>query len=534
MAKKTDTLKSKVISIYIKAVRKFKRVPTEGELRDLGLSRNTIRWHFENPKALKNHVKETRPEVFKNIIDEDLFTDSNMQKLEELVSHTKVAIVSAAVTGCKTHKGFLKAINSYAKKNEGTPLYIPVTDPASKAGWNICSDLGDKNIVFGDLALNSNIYISGIKMSAKQIDPTTGLDRMGHKMSFIFGSPKQRLKVKANSSSMHPHVSIGTGAVTLPNYQTERYMSERTAKLAQLDHVIGSLIVELDDNDKYYFREIRANTSGAFADLGKLYKPDGKVLDYSPEYFVMGDLHPGETDPAAFECWKEVISETKAKNVVVHDGFNGHSISHWLEGKIMDKAKMAAMGMTNLEQEGKICADKLKEILSWLPKNGKLYMVPSNHNDFLKRYLNDKRFVRDHENFDFVVKNLIGPAMKGEDPAKVLVEMFLTPKERSRIIWWDQESNFRYAGVLLSAHGDLGPNGSRGTLANQESSYGACIVGHSHTPGRYRDAVQVGTTTYKKLGYTKGPSSWMQTSALLYPNGAIQLINCIDGKWRLK
>lgn len=525
--------KAEIEKIYLKALKKYKRPPTEGELMEMGLTRHKIRWHFKNPKDLKNHIRETHPEAFDNIIDEDLFTDDNMQQLENQVAKKDVLVISSVVTGCKPHKGFLKAINSYCDIRKGLPLYIPITDPAAKAGWNIPSELGQEHIVFGDLALNSNVYISGIKMSAKQIDPTTGLNRMGHKMSFIFGSPKQRLRFKANSMHKYPHASMGTGAVTVPNYATNRYMSERTAKIAKTDHKIGAVVVELGDDEKYFFRQIQASASGAFADLGKLYRPDGSVHDYAPEFFVMGDLHPGETDPQAFQAWKEVIKSTKAKNVVIHDGFNGHSISHWLEGKILDKARMAKAGMTSIEAEGKLCASYLKEILTWLPEEGKMFMVGSNHNDFLSRYLNDKRWIKDYENLDFVTKYLIAPAMQGQDPVKVLVEMFLTPAQRARIIWWDEDTDFRYAGVQLAAHGHLGANGSKGTLKAMAEAFGAVIVGHSHTSGIYQDAVQVGTTTHRKLPYTRGPSSWMHCSALLYPNGSVQLIHAVDGKWKL-
>lgn len=525
---------SKIIKTYLKAVKKFKRVPTEAELRELGLSRNTTRWHFKNPKALKDAAKLAAPELFENLIDESVFTDENMQNLENLVEGKSTIVISTAVTGSQVHNGFYDSIKNFVEKTDGVDLYIPVTDPAADASWDISPKLGADHIVFGDLALNSNLYISGLKMSAKYIDPTAGAGRLSHKMSFIFGSPKQHMKPKANSNFKHPHISMGTGAITKPNYKTSRYMSERTAKLAEFDHKIGAVVVELDSEDRYYFRQIQATAGGSFADLGKLYKPTGEVVDYAPEYFVMGDLHPGESDPVAVDCWEDVIKETKARNVVVHDGFNGHSISHWLMDKIMEKTMMAKAGMTNLEAEGKLCSESLKRILSWLPEDGKIYMVPSNHNDFLYRYLNDKRFVKDYENLDFVVKVLLTKVLNGEDPAKVLVEHFLTAKEKSRIVWWTEDEDYRYAGVQLASHGDRGPNGGKGNIRNQEESYGPCIIGHSHTPGIFREAYQVGTTTHRKLKYSKGPSSWMQTSCLLYRNGSRQLINCIDGKWRLK
>jgi len=83
-------------------------------------------------------------------------------------------------------------------------------------------------------------------------------------------------------------------------------------------------------------------------------------------------------------------------------------------------------------------------------------------------------------------------------------------------------------------HGDKGPNGSRGSVKSMEVSYGQSITGHSHTPEIVRGAWQTGTSTYLKLGYNKGASSWLQSSCLLYKDGSRQLINVINGKYKLE
>ncbi len=89
------------------------------------------------------------------------------------------------------------------------------------------------------------------------------------------------------------------------------------------------------------------------------------------------------------------------------------------------------------------------------------------------------------------------------------------------------------ADIELGAHGDKGANGARGSLLAMENAYGNSVSGHSHTPEILRGAWQVGTTSLLKLEYVKGPSSWMHTSCLVYPNGSRQLINAINGLWRL-
>ena len=96
-----------------------------------------------------------------------------------------------------------------------------------------------------------------------------------------------------------------------------------------------------------------------------------------------------------------------------------------------------------------------------------------------------------------------------------------------------RDEDLKVANVQLGAHGDKGPNGSRGSLKGMHRSYGDSVTGHSHTPGILHGAWAVGTSSYLKLSYNQGPSSWMQAHCIVYDDGSRQLVNIIDGKWRI-
>ena len=95
------------------------------------------------------------------------------------------------------------------------------------------------------------------------------------------------------------------------------------------------------------------------------------------------------------------------------------------------------------------------------------------------------------------------------------------------------DEDYKVAGIQLGVHGHLGANGSRGSLANMEKSYNKSVTGHSHSPAILRDAWVVGTSSRLRLDYNQGPSSWLNTFCLVYPNGQRQLINIIEGKYKL-
>lgn len=546
MSKEKDDKKVKkhILETFAKFVRSNKRHPTEAELQKMGVTRNAIRWHFNTVKELKVVAREEYPQYFKDIIDETLFTKKNLKKLETEASKYKRFVVTTAVAGAPVHEKFYKALKSYCEHNNAKLLIIPVKAPASSIpgtrGNNnqwVLDPIFSKNddlVVFGDLQLNENLYISGIKISAKQIDPTTGLDRLANHSSFIYGSPKLRLKPLPNSNKKLPHIAMSTGAVTMPEYKTDYFMSLRTAHLADFDHKLSALVVELEGNgdDYYYIRQLQAEPkTGRFPDLGKFYYPSGSVGTLNPDAFSLGDWHSGETDPAAKKCWEEVVQETQPRRIILHDVFSGNSINHWTSGKVITKALQASKGETNLEEELKMTARDLNELAQWTEEG--VVISKSNHDDFLIRYLEDGRFLKDHENF-FTATEIIEGIKNGHDPLTYGVEKYMDEKAKQKTIWLERDEDFRIAGIECGAHGDKGPNGSRGTLRNLESAYGACVVGHSHTPGILRDAWQNGTSTYLQLSYNSGASSWMHASTLIYPNGARQMIFSINGKWRLK
>lgn len=525
-----------ILDTFVNFVKENKRSPTEAELQNRGVTRNAVRWHFNTVKELKLQARDKNPEVFKNIIDESTFTKKNFDRLEKLTHKYKKFVITTAVAGCSVHHKFYKALKHYCKKNDALFMVIPVKDPAasvvSNSSWEIDPIFAENNdtIVFGDLALNKNLYISGIKVSAKQIDPTTGLDRLAHDCSFIFGSPKWRMRMLPNAKNRHSHMLISTGAVTLPNYHTENYMSQRTAYLADYDHKLSALIVELDEGEIFHVRHLTAEpATGNFVDLSDYYKPSGSIAKLNPVLLSMGDTHAGQHDPVVMNAWKEVVDLTKPDYTIQHDLFNGQSINHHGWDRAVSRAKLAIKGDNSLEEELKTTAEVLKEVSSWTKKGA--VVVKSNHDEWLMQYLESGKFVKDPINF-FTATELINKVKEGEDPLAAGVGKFLTEKEKEKVMWLAMDEEFNIAGIECGAHGHKGPNGSRGTLNSLEKAYGGCIIGHSHAAGILRDAWQNGTSTLKDLGYNSGASSWSHSSTLLYPNGARQMIHVIKGKWR--
>jgi hypothetical protein len=321
-----------------------------------------------------------------------------------------------------------------------------------------------------------------------------------------------------------------TGAITNSDYNTEMYMSERTGYIAEHDHIVGGLIVEIKDDEVYHFRQVQADDEGKFIDLGIEYSPKG-TTKIRPAAFVLGDWHSGDTCPMAKACWEQVCKDLKPEYLVLHDAFDGKSINHHESKNTILLAQRAAEGELDLLSELVGLRDDLEELSGWVDQ---LVMVKSNHDEFLDRYLKDGKYTQDPYNHKTSLR-LALQMLEGQDPLRYGVEEMVGLKKsiREKIRWLSRDEDFFIAKIQLGAHGDKGANGAKGSLRSMEKAYGNSVTGHSHSPEILRGAWQVGTSSHLKLTYNVGPSSWLNTSCLVYPNGARQLINAINGEWKL-
>ena len=529
--------KATILKNYAKLAKTLRRDIRLSDMQDEGITRDMISHHFGSLSALDDQARASFPNKFFDVSVESLYSPKAISNLRDRVANCKKFVITTAVNGCDVHDDFYAALKKYCKTNDAQLLVLVSSDPAANLPvynrkWGtISAKLQNDMIVLEDTRLNSNVFISTIKLSAKSIDPTTGLGRIGQRNgTFIYASPKQRLRAVATSNKKLPHFLMTTGSVTVPNYNTELYMSQRTAYIAENDHVLGAIIVEIVDDQIYHFRQIQANSKGVFFDLGKEYSANS-IKTSRPEAFILGDWHSGSTDPTARRAWEEVSLLLKPKKIFLHDAFDGLSINHHEENKHILKAKRAETGQLSLESELKGLAQDLQDMLDLTDE---VIIVKSNHDVFLEHYLQKGKYVEDPHNHKLALK-IASAYLDGLDPLKFGVSLFFQDKEKwSKVRWLSIDDDFQVEGIQCGAHGQLGSNGAKGSLQAMEAAYGNSVSGHSHTPEILRGAWQVGTSSLLKLEYNRGASSWLHSSCLVYPGGARQMINSIEGSWRLE
>ena len=528
-----------VVAVYVAMVDKKGAHPTYPELAAKGLSDDKVRHRFGSFKNLRKMARELHPATFEDILDDSVFNEQQFQTLKAETAKYSRFVITTAITGCPVDKNFLAALKNYCKRNDALLLIMHCTDPAARVAWSLDSALKDEQIITQALRLNSNFFLSTIKMSPKQMDPSTSFARIVQKNgSCIAASPKQRLLPISNSIASSPRVFMTPGAITKPRYGSDRYMSDRTAGIADVDHVMGALVVEIVDDKVFHFRQIQAEKSGNFAEFGKYYRSDtmGKT---APAVISLGDLHVTETDPMADRAWKQIIVEHNIPIVIMHDFLTGVSVSHHEERNATLRAQRFAAGLLSLEHELRECARVANEYCELKPVK-KLVFVESNHNEFLARYINENRWLKDPHNRKVSLQ--LALAMfnaKGEfeqaNPVKVGMELFGF-KYPEKAVWLSRNDSFKIGGVEYGAHGDQGVNGKpRPSMMAIEQAYGNSVTGHRHYSEIFRGAFSNGTSSLLRLVYNKGVSTWVQTSTIGYDNGQRQIIAVQrDGSYRLR
>lgn len=514
--------------------------PTLKALKEMGITSQTITKLFGSRVDLYKKAEEEYPEIFESLVNDRLFTQEAFEKLKKNIKKKKRFFITTAVSGKEIDENFLNSIRTFEEEEDAMMIIMPCEDVASRNSifkYELDRRLRDCNFVFeNDLYINDKFFLSSISVSAKQINPLTGLQRLAQaRGSMALASPKQYLEFVANSNTKIPRALMTTGAITVPDYSTDQSMSKRTSYLAEFDHKIGGIIVEIQDEKIFHFRQVQADSDGSFIDLGWKYNPDGTIKEIDKSTSVFGDTHVGSHDPDVDECLQEIVEYVNSNEIIVHDLFDCRFNNHHEMGKWATRARIALDGKSSLEREGKITAEWLND---WTNRVDKVTVVKSNHDEALEKYIDDGRWKEDPENL-YLACDLVKKFIEGEDVLKYLLEEEIGLQNPKKINWLERDEDYMVYGIENGAHGDLGSNGSRGSMKSIERAYYKATVGHSHTAGILRNIYQVGTSTYRKLHYNRGPSSWTNTMCIQYPNGTRQLISVIrtkDGSvhWRLK
>lgn len=497
-----------------------KRAAKLGE--HFGVSERTIRKWCAEKLGFKEKV-DSEPEQYVKA------------KEKQHDSEKKRFIVTWAQNNTPVHKKLLRNIEAYASFIDADILVIAgrYKNPTSIWTNNNKNEEHWKKEVEPYLDANRhNIHkfvsiMSDIKVQPTAVNPMTGMQAISGVNSCIFGSPKVQLEMIPVLEGNRPKIMLTTGAVTMQNYT-----DAKAGKVGEFHHTFGFAIVEIKDDETFFVRQVTAeDKSGAFTDL--IYRvEDGGVSQISSiSAAVLGDLHYGHHDQEVIDKTIDFLDKIKPEHVVLHDVFDGDSISHHQMKDPFIQYGKEITGTNDLEKE----VNNMLVGLEAFNKFNNVVIVRSNHDDFLDRWLKNEDWKKQptFKNSRLYMKySDILLEQYGKDPNNVKgVIPYLINEKFPRFKTLGRSASYRVNGWELGQHGDVGSNGSRGSLLQFRKLNTKIVVGHYHSPGRKDGAIAVGTSTKLRVGYNQGPSSWLQSHVIIHNDGRAQHINFVNGEF---
>lgn len=468
------------------------------------------------------------------ITEKSLFDSPQYSKAKERKFNIKKKrfIITWAQNDTPVHEAFVYNIEAYAKEIDAdihviAGRYKNPTSVFSDQNSETWSPRIENYLDAGRHEIHKHMWImSDVKIQPTAVNPMTGLEGMSGINSCVFGSPKVHLETIPVLEGNLPKLMVTTGACTLNNYT-----DSKAGKKGEFHHTFGFVIVEIKDENTFFARQVTATEDGDFCDLYYSVTYDqeknlGKVnLNRKIAAAILGDLHFGQHDPVVIDKTLELLQSLKPDHVVLHDVFDGLSINHHEAGDPFIQYRREIEGTNSLKKEVDDMLEGLKKF-----ENFSVVVVRSNHDDFLDRWLKStdwRKATTLKNSIEYMEFSAL--LLKGEAPKGIIPH--LINKKFPNFITLGRSDSFVIKGWELGQHGDIGSNGSRGSLLQFRKMNTKIVVGHYHSPGRKDGALSVGTSTKLRINYNLGPSSWLQSHVIIHENGKAQHINFINGEF---
>jgi hypothetical protein len=435
-------------------------------------------------------------------------------------------IISWAQSETEIHEEFLTNIEAYAKVLDASihivagryksPTSLSSSKQLEKQEEDLKNTWHKRVIPYLDAARHKIhphlCVLSDVKVQPTASTPLSGFNGLTGLESCIIGHPRVHLKSLPILDGYPHKLLLTTGSVTLENYT-----DTKVGKKGEFHHTLGFVFVELE-GEIFHVRQVTADDDGSFYDL-TFFVDNGEVHNHSgAEAIVFGDLHLGETNQNVLDASFELAEALNCKHIILHDVLNSHSVSHHERNQPFTLLAREEDGSDSLLRELSEMVDFFNEYLQY-----DFIMVRSNHDEFIDRWLSDVDWRKSNNKRAYL--ELAG-MLANDTYKKGIIPLYL--KERcSNVYCLGIDESYRVMGIELGMHGHKGANGSRGGVIQFKNMNTKNITGHTHTPCREDGHSSVGTLTHLRVGYNVGPSSWMNTNIVIYPNGKHQHIHIV-------
>ncbi len=373
-----------------------------------------------------------------------------------------------------------------------------------------------------------------------QIEPTanrplSGFETYTGRNSCIVPHTTVAMESVASGKEEATKLMYSTGCITELNY-----IQKRAGLKAESRHVFGALLVEVDPAGNWFVRQLEQGQDGRLFDLTDVYEDGVRYPGQRVEAVHWGDTHADRADDGVLRLSfgkGGMLDELNPGKQIFHDLLNMGRRGH--------HDRKHAFKMLQRHAEGRdLVFDELKftgEVLNLAHRaETESIVINSNHDRHLKEYLQNVNWQDDLPNAELLLELQLAQVRaikrfdKTFDITEHAIRMAGCPAD-VRFLRLDEKLVLcpeHGDGIEAGMHGDLGPNGSKGTAASLAKMGRPCNIGHSHSARIVDDVYQAGTSSAFDMEYNPGPSSWTHSHIITYPNGTRTIVTMWRGKWR--
>ena len=449
-------------------------------------------------------------------------------------------IITSIQKGARVHQNFLSNMLLFREKHKVDKILVFIMRGSEKNNElhpTVLDFLRSRyvEVIEKDYNIHTKVKCYNTRVLPQNINPMLGqATKLPSEYSYVLPATKVRYKSHP-SLGVKPRFFNATGAMTYPNYNTIAKSSGQHVKRglqAKQMHTYGFSYFQ-NDGKKFDVYPLSADKSGNFYYLNERYYNGKFTTGKYIEALVLGDWHFGDTNPEIRKRTIQLIEGLKPKRVVFHDLFDGYSINHHKQGKLLEALRSNVSGREILKDELLLLLKEIRYFANKFP-NVKFIVPESNHDVFIRTYLDNKFHHYEPRNYLQAIK--IIPRIL--DLKKVALKEALLTVGKSlpkNFIFLRENDAYRIGGkvkgVAIGQHGHKGVNGARGSVTSFKRNNTKMITAHTHSPEIYENGMIVGTSTFLELDYTIGGlSSWLNAHGVLYKNMTYSLLTIIPEK----
>lgn len=440
----------------------------------------------------------------------------------------KTYIVTGSQYGSTVSEDNIALVERYAKYIDAEILVMPANGNY-KADINIHVPEGwrfiDKTFRF-----NKRLQTIHPMLAINRKNPISGLIEYSKAYgSAIVAAPRFDFELASDDERGKPTGVFATGLISEPYYK----MHTTAGKLASKSHKCGFVVVQVA-GDSFWVTDVEIKHGVAY-DRGIRITPHKLRRIKRWDAAVLGDLHLPNYDKRSWKAALEQVDYYRPRKIFLHDVADNMLVNPHEAGSLISQIHNLNASFKTIEEEMKRVYKTLIPEIEKRPWTT-FYVTCSNHDDFLRRYIDSKRFIDDPKNVIFGCRLLIEmiddlkAQKRGEEtPILELALRHCGPLPKN-IVFLQLDAK-EDGGGFESGNHFYKSNGGRAGVAQVNRSLGRCCYAHTHSPARKNDILIAGTNSLLDPRYTQGSlSSWAVANIINHQKRAQHQFS-VNGKW---